>query len=112
MWDMFLNLEETRSLLGNWMLLVYNLIFGVGAWKVTQGDLVISNWWKYGTLYVIEFHIEVGSTLGVIHIGIELSHKRIEHMSKEGLEILDKKDQLPCLKSLDMDLYEHCIYYK
>jgi len=54
----------------------------------------------------------VGTTLGVADSGRELSHKRFGNMSNNGIEILHKKNQLPGLKVVDMDLCEHCIYIK
>ena len=41
---------------------------------------------------------------------IEKFHKRLSHMSKKGLEVLLQRDQLLGLKSLDLELREHCLY--
>jgi len=71
---------------------------------------VIAKGCKSATLYVVDGHKEVGATLGVGYSGIKISHKRLLHMSKKGIEILHKKNQCLGLKAVDMDLSKHCIY--
>jgi len=89
-----------------------NVTGGAGALKVTKRSLVISKGYKSGTLYVLQGQTEVEATLGVADSGIELWHKMLGHMSKKGIEILHKKNQLSSLKVVDMYLCEHCIYKK
>ena len=50
--------------------------------------------------------------MAVIDDKTENFHKRLGHMSKKGLEVLLERDELPGLKSLDLELSEHCLYGK
>lgn len=41
-----------------------------------------------------------------------LWHQRLGHMSKKGLEVMLKRDQLPGLQSANLEFCEHCLYGK
>lgn len=88
------------------------ITFESSVWKVTKGALVIAIESKSGTLYVLEGQKEVGVAMAVVNSRIQLCPKRLGQMNKKGLEILHKKNQLQSLKSIDLELCEHCIYGK
>ena len=67
---------------------------------------------KFESLYVLECNSEVGAAMTVVESNAELWHKRLGHMSKTGLEVMLRRNQLPGLKSIDLELCEHCLYGK
>jgi len=73
---------------------------------------VIAKGNKLSSLYVLENKAEVGVAMVVVDSGMELWHKRLGHMSKRGLEVMLKRDQLHALKSHDLEMCEHCLYGK
>ena len=41
-----------------------------------------------------------------------LWHNRLGHMSEKGMKLLHSKKVLPCLKCINIDFYEGCVYRK
>lgn len=65
-----------------------------------------------GSLYVFDHDSQVGASVAMTDNENELWHRRLRHMSKKGLEVMVKRDQLPGLKSVDLDFCHHCLYGK
>lgn len=67
---------------------------------------------KVGNLYVFNNHDQVGAAMTIEDSGTALWHKRLGHMSKKGLSIMLKREQLLGLRSIDLDFCQHCLYGK
>ena len=90
----------------------YSTSFGKGGWKINKGALVMAKGPKTGTLYTLKTLIGKSDLAVITKEGNStyLWHKHLGHMSEKGLKILVGKNLLPCLKSYNLDLCEHCIY--
>jgi hypothetical protein len=82
------------------------------AWKVTEGSLLMEKGEKVGTLYLCTGNVDSSIYLSSICVDTTLWNHRIGHMSKKGMQILLKRNLLPDLKQVDLDLCEHCVYGK
>jgi hypothetical protein len=71
---------------------------------------VIEKGEKVGTLYLCTGNTDSYISLTSTGVDTTLSHHRIGHMSKKGMQILHKRNLLPDLKQIDLDFYEHCVY--
>ena len=91
---------------------VYSTSFGKGGSKISKGALVLARGPSAGTLYTLKAMIEKLDLVFFTKEGNSkyLCQKRLGHMSEKGLKIFVGKKLLPCLKSCNLDLCEHCIY--
>ena len=101
-------------------------------WKVSKGSLVVAKGVKVGTLYLCTSHI-VPSTLivseknecsrtivvveqegqiTIVNSDTSLWHKKLGHMSQNGMKLLHSNKFLPGLKCVNMDFCESCVYGK
>lgn len=90
----------------------YHPHFQLDTWKVTKGSRIIAKGNKVGSLYLFEKPTEVGAAMTVVSSDVALWHQRLGHMSKKGLEIMLKMDQLPGLQLANLEFCEHCLYGK
>lgn len=82
------------------------------SWKVTKGSMLVAKGDKIRSLYIVENIGEVGAAMTIEDSNSELWHQRLGHMSKKGLAVMHKREQLPGLKSVDLQFCEHCLYGK
>jgi hypothetical protein len=87
-------------------------IFGYKVWKVTKGSLVITKGEKVGTLYLRTSNTDSSISLASMGVDTTLWHHRLGHMSEKGMQMIHKRNFLPDLKQIDLDLCEHCVYGK
>jgi hypothetical protein len=73
---------------------------------------VIAKGEKVGTLYLCIGNTDSPISLASIRVDTTLWHNRLGHMSEKGMHILHKRNLLPNLKQIDLDLCEHCVYGK
>lgn len=59
---------------------------------------------KLVNLYILKCHGKVGAAMIVMDNNSNIWHKRLRHMSKKGLEVMLHQDQLPSLKTVDLEL--------
>ena len=91
---------------------IYIYIFIDKAWKVNKGSLVMEKGEKVGTLYLCIVNVVSSISLASTRVDTKLWHHRLGHMSGKGMQILHKRNFLPDLKKVDLDLCEHCVYGK
>lgn len=84
--------------------------FGDGKWKLTKGNMILARGRKECSLYVTQGKLCKGET-NVAHdnSSIEIWHKRLEHMSERGLQILARKELLPDVKGMTLDTCTDCL---
>ena len=87
-------------------------IFIDKAWKVTKGSLVIAKGEKVGTLYLCIGNTDSSIYLASTRVDTTLWNHRLGHKSEKGMQILHKRNLLPNLKQIDLDLCEHYVYGK
>ena len=100
--------------------------------KLKRGSLVVEKGVKVGTLYLCTGHIvpstlivseeneclgtittvEQGEQIAIVDYDTALWHKRLGHMSEEGMKVLHSKKVLPGLKCVNMDFCESYMYGK
>lgn len=73
---------------------------------------VVANGDKVGSLYIAENIGEVGAAMTVVDSNSKLWHQRLGHMSKKGIDVMHKREQLLGLKSVDLQFCQHCLYGK
>jgi len=67
---------------------------------------------KVGTLYLCVVDADSSIYLASTRLDTTLWHRRLGHMSEKGMQILHKRNLLPYLKQVDLDLREHHVYGK
>jgi hypothetical protein len=87
-------------------------IFIDKTWKVIKGSLVIAKREKVGTLYLCTGSTESSISLASTRVDTTLWYHRLGNMSEKEKQILHKRNLLPDLKQIDLDLCEHCVYGK
>ena len=91
----------------------YSTHFGNGTWLIKKGNLVILRGQKNGTLYSMHVsHVHEDSISIAEHSNTDLWHSRLGHMSKKGMQQLERTGYLPPLSFSDFQICEHCIYGK
>ena len=68
--------------------------FLTDSWKVTKGSRLVAKGDKIGSLYTGENFSEVEAAMLVEDSNLELWHQRLDHMSKKGLVVMHKREQL------------------
>jgi hypothetical protein len=82
------------------------------ALKTTKGSLVMVKGENVGTLYLCIGNVDSSISLASTEVDTTLWHHRIRHMSDKGMQILHKRNLLPDIKQVDLDLCEHYVYGK
>jgi hypothetical protein len=91
----------------------YHNYLGGGQWKLCKGSLILARGNKINTLYKTEARLVKGDVNVVENeTSTELWHKRLGHMSEEGLQVLAKKQLLPNIKGTSLLLCTHCLVGK
>ena len=90
----------------------YNYLGG-GQWKLSKGSLIIAREKKINTLYKTDGRLLKGDAIVVENENsIELWHKRLGHMSENGLQILVKEQLLPSNKGTSLTPCTYCLVGK
>ena len=73
--------------------------------------MVVARGRKVGTLYMTS---KSKDTISVTDSSVDskLWNRRLGHMSEKRMKLLESKEKLPNLKSVDVGLYQDCIYGK
>ncbi|KAK8519322.1 hypothetical protein V6N12_025363 [Hibiscus sabdariffa] len=84
--------------------------FSDGKWKLTKGSLVVARGKKSSNLYLMH----ASTSRDTVNVTVndnstELWHKRLSHMSENGLNCLAKKNQLSGLKNATLKNCAHCL---
>jgi hypothetical protein len=87
-------------------------IFTDKVWKVITWSLVIEKGEKVSTLYLCTSNTESSISLASTGVDTTLWHRKLGHMSEKGMQILRKRNLLPDLKQIDLDLCAHYAYGK
>jgi hypothetical protein len=82
------------------------------AWNITKGSMVMEKGEKVGTLYLCTGNVDSSISLASTGVDTTLWHHRLGHLSEKGMQILHKRNMLPYLKQVDLDLCEHFVYGK
>ena len=87
--------------------------FGNGQWKLTKGSLVVARGEKSPSLYVTQANI-VRDFVNTVEDEktVEMWHKRLSHISENGLNCLAKKDLLLGVKRANSKKCVHCMVGK
>ena len=84
--------------------------FGGGTWKLTKGSLIIARGNKEGSLYFMQGKLWKGEVnVAYDNSNLELSLKKLRHMSEKELQILAKKDILPNIKGKSLEPCIDCL---
>ena len=81
-------------------------------WKVTKGALVVEKGEDVGTLYLCNGISNSVNALASAGAYTTLWHHRLGNMSKKGMKILHSRNVLSCLKHVDLEFCENCVYEK
>lgn len=81
-------------------------------WKVTKGALVIAKGEKVCTLYLCNGNTNFSIALDSIGENTTLWNHRLGHMKEKGMQLIQSRKLLTCLKQVDLDIYENCVYGK
>jgi transposase InsO family protein len=91
----------------------YHNYLGGGQWKLCKGSLILARGKKINTLYKTETRLVKGDVNVVENkTSTELWHKRLGHMSENGLQALAKKRLLPNIKCTPLMPCTHCLVGK
>jgi len=88
----------------------YFNIFGGAQWKHTKGSLAVARGIKFSGLYWLKASILFNAVNTVdCDNSSDLWHKRLSHISEEGLNCLAEKNLLPGLKEAKLENCAHCL---
>jgi hypothetical protein len=93
----------------------YKSIVQGGVMKVYKGILVVMKEKKVGNMFLLEGRTESDHATMISQKDSDfflLWHQQLDHMSKQGLNVLTDRKLLPSLKSLKLDFCKNCIYGK
>ena len=76
---------------------------GAATWKFYKGNLIVARAQKQNTLYVMHARMCQSEANVAADKASELSHKRLDHMSQRGLQMLAEKGLLSEVKNIHMD---------
>lgn len=107
--DLRLNLMSTLALDRQG----YESYFGKGCWKLSKGSLVVARGEVCCTLYKTQLKMNKGGLFAMENESSpNLWHKRLAHMSERGLQILTKKELIPCNTGTSLDPCDFCVIAK
>ena len=91
----------------------YCNIFNKGQWKITKDSLVVARGKKCSSLYLLQASIW-NNLVNVVESNnmSQLWHKRLSHISENGLDCLAKTSLLPGLKDVKLDMCNNCVKAK
>ncbi|BBG96644.1 hypothetical protein Prudu_005502 [Prunus dulcis] len=88
----------------------YTNVFAKGKWKLSKNSLILAQGKKENTIYMTHVKVSNGYVNALAENSIELWHKRLDHMSEKGLQILAKREAPTGMKKgMPLKSCMHCL---